>query len=263
MQRPEPMPAQLPVPMHEMPIPVPIHIPMPIPMPMPIPIEEPVPLQIPMHHQDMIYNCLTIIENVCLSNGYNISRIIRDFQQFLSNHNTSSRLRDVLNGPHEAWYFGNYIHAIIFMVFLPHTYHTFKETCQEEYLAQEQAHDALITLYDFLIVHGLDTQFKDCFENTPDNALSIILNMSQSQLPEHLLHYARSFKHLLSNGPQLKDKHLAIVRKWRAIVQKRKTRAVSVIENWWLEIKFSPYTEIGSRTIAKMSNDFKSRIEYM
>ncbi len=75
------------------------------------------------------------------------------------------------------------------------------------------------------------------------------------EAPPHIVTIAQSFVYLLKRGPTLVQQQQVFVRSWL----ERRRRAVKKIEEWWLEIIHSPFTETGQRYIANLAITWKQK----
>lgn len=184
-----------------------------------------------------------------------VSTAVRDFKTYLSECGQGHLFSEVINSSVYEWYHGNFATMILSMVFLPHIMMNQGEPYTVS-LSPHQIHDALVVLYELVVCDNLNLKAVDYYGETPLMMVDHILEMYGPSIPQHILESVESFRYVLVYGQRMKQKHLQLLQRWRSRVLERKKKAVCQIENWWLEIKLSPYTRVGRRTIRTLSSHF-------
>jgi hypothetical protein len=185
-----------------------------------------------------------------------VSRALTQFKMYLENTGRGgAELSDAMNTVLIEWYYGNFCNHIVTMVFTPNVIlrrGLLYTTC----MSKTQVHDALITLYDLMIGHGLHVTVSDGYDETPLYSVQRVWYHYAHLMPDYMISYSFAFMHVLSRHAILPSRHRALLLQWKKRVEDRKRAAVRKIEAFWIEVMLSPYTEVGRRTLHRMSQGF-------
>ncbi len=175
--------------------------------------------------------------------------------------------QEVLNCPTYERFHGTFAHVIVKLVFYP--FHFIWDTViieqmsdqYKNHLSKHELHNILSETFRLVNEDGMDVSLRDDCNMTPARHIFSPQYLDMlSHMPDNLRGFLRLFKIMFKDGKGLVNKQQGFVRAWlkRKQQEKRKRKAVELIEAWWFEMINSPYTACGERMMMQRAVRWKA-----
>lgn len=171
---------------------------------------------------------------------------------------TCFKLSEVINFRNYYRYYGNFLNTIVMSVFLPSMFVS-KDSHKDPFMSMTQVQKTLYHTVQLIVYHELDINVEDDYNTKSLDCIFTYLsaytkgNFRSIKVPPHIFSYVQKFRSLSSIHHIILKFQLNMK---SFLLNRKKKKAVSIIENRWLEVILSPYTSIGSKHLDKLGREW-------